>query len=535
MTGVTESQHIEQAQLEVEGGERGWVGYPTLVLAIVSLLYAALVASHWDTGYIDFGDGNYMYLSWRMSEGAGLYKELLAPQPPMHLLVGAALAKCARALGLPMLYGFRIFSLTVHLLTAWLVAAAARRCAWGISPSMKPWVGVGAGTIYLALPIGFWWSLGYQSEHQEIVWLLLTFLLILKGGKTALVGAGLCAGFATLTNMTAAPYALFAAGYLLVRQTRAAWFYVVPFVMLVLSVVGVMEWRTGAYLENVIFNQVGSFPRRELLPPGENVLTYAMRKIRSEGMDVLRLEGGFILLALVGLGLALRTKQSLPPSAEFAAWWAIFSMCSIVYVSKGGTMDYIFCLGEPYVAAFAAMAVAHVIPPVKGMRRRDLLADTTPLSRWVVFLALGVVTLAAPIGFIRATLAQRSYELDAHTTEQVVDQIRRRVPDNGLVLSPPYYAFLAERRIAEDYSEIFLWSLKYHNEKLDGIRGRGVETVERIARLLDEKKIAFVVLDLDQTGRIPEIREALDRNYIPVRQDELRTLNTRLMFYEPKR
>ncbi|MCX7964809.1 MAG: hypothetical protein N2644_10110, partial [Candidatus Sumerlaea chitinivorans] len=174
-------------------------------------------------------------------------------------------------------------------------------------------------------------------------------------------------------------------------------------------------------------------------------------------------------------------------------------------------------------------------PPVKGMRRRDLLADTTPLSRWVVFLALGVVTLAAPIGFIRATLAQRSYELDAHTTEQVVDQIRRRVPDNGLVLSPPYYAFLAERRIAEDYSEIFLWSLKYHNEKLDGIRGRGVETVERIARLLDEKKIAFVVLDLDQTGRIPEIREALNRNYVPVRQNELRTLNTRLMFYEPKR
>ena len=102
-------------------------------------------------------------------------------------------------------------------------------------------------------------------------------------------------------------------------------------------------------------------------------------------------------------------------------------------------------------------------------------------------------------------------------------------------MSPPYYAFLAQRRIAEDYSEIFLWSLKYHNEKLDGIRGRGVETVERIARLLNEKKIAFVVLDLDQTGRIPEIREALDRNYIPVRQDELRTLNTRLMFYEPKR
>jgi hypothetical protein len=535
MTGTTESHYFDRTLSVPEQGKGGRPADPTLILAIVSFLYATLVASHWDTGYIDFGDGNYMYLSWRMSEGAVLYKDLLAPQPPMHLLVGAALAKCAQAVGIPMLYAFRMFSLTIHLLTAWLVAVVARQCAWGFSAALRPWVGLGGGLLYLMLPIGFWWSLGYQSEHQEIVWLLLTFLLILKGGNLAMVGAGLTAGLAMLTNMTAAPYALFAVGYLLARRTHAAWFYIVPFTVLVGAVVTLMEWRTGAYLENVIFNQVGSFPRKELLPPGENVFSYAIRKIRTEGMDVLRLEGGFILLALFGLWLALRARPLPIPNAEFAAWWAILSLCSIVYVSKGGTMDYIFCLGEPYVAAFAAMAVVQVLPPVQGMRLSELLRDTTPLSRWVVFLGLGLVTLAAPIGFIRATLAQQSYELDAYSTEKVVEQIRRRVPKDGLVLSPPYYAFLAHRRIAEDYSEIFLWSLKYHNEKLDGIRGRGVETVERIARLLNEKKIAFVVLDLDQTGRIPEIREALDRNYVPVRQNELRTLNTRLMFYEPKR
>ena len=60
------------------------------ILLLISLLYAALVLSHWDEHYIDFGDGNYLYISARLADGLTLYRDIMAPQPPCHLYLGAA-------------------------------------------------------------------------------------------------------------------------------------------------------------------------------------------------------------------------------------------------------------------------------------------------------------------------------------------------------------------------------------------------------------------------------------------------------------
>jgi hypothetical protein len=198
-------------------------------------------------------------------------------------------------------------------------------------------------------------------------------------------------------------------------------------------------------------------------------------------------------------------------------------------------MDYIFTIGEPFVAVFCGYLLFHFHRKhTAGLFHGFTWRDSAPLAGLAAGMALAVAFLAPGVAHSWATLKQRTYELDAHTTMQVVDQIRRNTPPDGLIRAPPYYAFLAQRRIAEDYSELFLWTLKYLNELQDGQRGRGVQTVERIANLLREKKIAFIVLDLDQTGKIPEIRQAIDENYEPKRLQELRTLNTRLMFYAPK-
>jgi hypothetical protein len=155
------------------------------------------------------------------------------------------------------------------------------------------------------------------------------------------------------------------------------------------------------------------------------------------------------------------------------------------------------------------------------------------LARW---LALGMAALAvAGPGLLHSwnTLRQGSYELDEYRTMELVRTMQRHCPPDGLVLSPPHYAFVAQRRIALDYSELLLWTLKYHNERQDGERGRGVETVERLAAMLDRGEIAFVALDLAQTGHIPEIKAAIERRYRPLRSEEFRTLNTRLQFYVP--
>jgi hypothetical protein len=161
--------------------------------------------------------------------------------------------------------------------------------------------------------------------------------------------------------------------------------------------------------------------------------------------------------------------------------------------------------------------------------------NTLPLLRWLVVGVIGVVVIGPGLGFVWRTLRQETYELDAYRTRHVVELMRQHAKENDVVLAPPFYAFLAKRRIIEDYSEIFLWTLKYYNEKQDGVRGRGVVTVEKIAAALRAKKVAFVALDLDQTGKLPEIRSAIEDCYQPLRQKEFRTLNTRLMFYIPRR
>ena len=62
-----------------------------LALVTLGLVCGAVGLATLSEGYIDFGDGNYLYIAWRLSEGAVLYQDILSPQPPLHLHVGAAL------------------------------------------------------------------------------------------------------------------------------------------------------------------------------------------------------------------------------------------------------------------------------------------------------------------------------------------------------------------------------------------------------------------------------------------------------------
>jgi hypothetical protein len=506
-----------------------------LLVSAACAAFLALIFTHFKLGYVDFGDGNYMYISWRLSEGAVLYRDILAPQPPVHLYLGALIALISRFLHSPTL-PFRVFSAVLHCAVAITVYFCAVRVTGGNSArdrAASRLAGVLAAIIYLVLPLGFWWSIGYQSEPTEILLLMLSFLLLISWDPGKSVLAGFLAAVPPLVNMTAAPYTLFSIGYVLLRQRRLFLRYCLPVVLLVGAVIAGMELWTHAYLENVILNQVGSFPRKEFLPKGQNLWTYATGKIWREGGDVLRLEGYFVFTAL--LGLLHYSRRGSPEHREYVSWYAFFSLCSILYVSKGGTMDYIFTIGEPFVAIFAGY---FIFTFVKSLQRGAVkLAWVSDLSSWASYTVAAVIVLIALTPgalYSWATLNQRTYELPEDETLRIVDQVRTNVKPDGLVLAPPYYAFLAGRHIAKDYSELFLWSLKYANERQDKQEGRGVKTVLQIEDLLKHKKIDYIVLDLDQTGRIPEIKQAIERNYVPVRASEFRTLNTRLQFYKPR-
>lgn len=505
---------------------------PYLYLFLLcAVAYAIIVPLHWSRGYIDLGDGNYLYISWRMTQGLTLYRDIMAPQPPVHLFLGATLVRFAQATGLSDLYTIRAYSYLLHLFTAFILYLLGLRIF-----QRKDTASI-AACIYLFIPEGFWWSLGYQSEPTEILFLLCAVYFFFDDKPLSFVVSALFSTLAVFTNMTAAPYVAFIAFYSIARRARLWKYYIVP--LIVLGALGalVAESLTGAYLSNVIFNQVGTFPRKEI--GGETSLEYALRKIPAEAKDVFVWEGGLIILAALGLLAYLRASTH--RFKEFIGWFAFFSWCSIIYVSKGGTMDYIFTLGEPYVALFASFflcwfagTLRHKHQPNESEQRLRL--DTTPILRIVVIFAGAIITVGIGITFIVATLQQKTYEMPVSDVRKVEYYINKYTEPGDTILSPPYFAFLTKRPLIEEYSEVYIWMIKYWNERiLDQKPGEGVLKVERIADAMKNHRLPLVILDMRVTGTIPEIRKAVGDYYTPILEKPMQTLNTQYQFFVPRK
>ena len=483
------------------------------LLGLFALVYAAIVAPAFSVAYIDFGDGNYLYIAGRLADGLVLYRDILAPQPPAHLLLGSLLIRIGRSLGgvEAQLYTVRTFSLLLHLATMLLIWAIARRLFARASTAL--W----AAAIHLALPLGFWWSLGYQSEPLEMFFLLASFLCIIQWERWSLAAAGLLAAAGISTNMTAVPYAGWVALFLLWHDRRRALYYIAPLGVAVAAVVGLGEWFSGGhYLENVFFNQVGTFPHPDVIrsvPEGapfrtlRTILGYALPKIMNEGLDVLHLEGLFVAAAIAGLLLYLRrgSELAMPPHDDthpeardyhrrFVGWYAFWSFLSIAFVSKGATMDYIFTIGEPFVALFAAYLIVHVIHRAFA-REAAAGRPRAPILRSVL-VALGLLILfARPAVWVYGIVArEQALELRARDVQRIRAAILEHSKPGDAILAPPYYAFIAQRRLVEEYSELFIWHIKYLlEERVERTPGVGMRKVQNIAAALRAKAIPVVV------------------------------------------
>ena len=506
-----------------------------LLLLLLTLAYAVPVIFTWNKGYLDFGDGNYMYISWRISQGAVLYHDILAPQPPLHLFTGATLAWIGDRLLDHPIWAFRAFSLLLHLATMILVWRTSRLLFSHYKPHICRSAAVASAAIYLFLPIGFWWTLGYQSQPLLIYLLLTMFYGVLRSTRRWTIIAAIAAGCALITNMTTAPYVLFTIGWLILRRGGAGLLFAALALLIPALVIPAMEFTSGGYLSNVVNNQVGAFPRADVMAQsGQTVADYILGKLSGEGNDVLVLEGTWLALAIIGM-IAYQARHDQRITAhEYALYFSFFSFCSLFYVAKGGTVDYVFSLAEPYIAIYAALPLLMASQKITALLRSPFrYNDLTPIL--IAILPAAFLWAACWPGFLhnRRTLLQETYELSEIETLRIVNQIQSRTRPNDLIIAPPHFAFLAKRNIVEDYSEHLLWRLKYMNERLDGIEGQAVATVKKMAEALNRKELPYLVLDLNQTGSIPEIEQAVKANYTPLLKQPMYTLNTPLQFYVP--
>ncbi|GAB4313604.1 MAG: hypothetical protein Kow0059_04850 [Candidatus Sumerlaeia bacterium] len=555
---------------------------PRLTLRHWSALGAAAVAYLLATvpflgpAYYDLGDGNYLYVAMRMAQGLKPYRDILAPQPPVHLFTGAALVQLGEALGGgdARLYTVRAFNLALRLATMLLVAALGLKIFRAARPA------VAAAVVYAFLPIGFWWTQMFESEQEVIFFLLAGLWFMLNFTPRAFVAASLCHTAALFTNMTAVPYVGLAALFVLVRRPRLLGAYLAPLVVLAAAGVGLLEWWSGGwYLNNTFLNQVGSYPDPRII--GRPLWHYMLGKIVNEGGDVMQWEGGWVVLAFVGMidyyrHGAAEKKQATPAAAtpdlqppaivrELALIFSLGLVGSITFATKGGTADYIFTLGEPAVALFAAWMLTEYVRPrlaglLSGARRIEspdpaaARSETTeaggaapepdtaprrpgPLPAILAGVGLALALCGFGLVFIVRNMSGGNYELPAAETTRLRAAIETYAPPGAPILAPPFFAFLTGRPLIGEYSEHFLWNIKFITETFEGRPAEAVALFDRIAAALERRELPIVLIDRNQTYQRPPVRRALDAHYerAPGFPADVQMLNTSLGVYIPRR
>jgi len=428
--------------------------------AAALLLYIILSLMSINEKYVDFGDGNYLYLSWRLAEGDVLYKDLPSPQPPLLLFMGAFWLW----LGGGEVALLRLWQVVLHCLTAC--------CVWGISQRVFQWHGLSslAGIIYLYLPIGLWWATGYQSEPLLVMLQCFNIMLYLdavqKNKPTfTLMAAAVVAVLTAFTNMTALPYILL--------QWFFTWYLFRPLFTrytLTLVTTGLLGlifmyfYSDGQYFYHVFARQVGTYPQDSL----NQAFTYFAGKLINEGRDILVYEGGFIIASMMGILLYAGDEDRRHPAKDYIVWWAIFAIGSVIFLTKGGTVDYIFTIGEPAVAVFSAFLFSTlVLASDLHLKIRQWFTSALDLGKVTLIVCLFLpALLMMPLVMNNwvFTSSARLFELSEFSVKKSTSYIQRNSSEDDMMVAPPYYAFHARRKLVENSSSLFILAHAYFNE-----------------------------------------------------------------------
>lgn len=496
-----------------------------LICLFICFLYFTLMLSFISIAYLDFGDGNYLYISQRINEGVVIYKDILTPQPPLHLFLGSLLLELGNLINNQLLL-VRIFTILLRISHAVLIFFLSDR----IFPEYK-YAGLLASVIYLFLPIGFWWSRGYQTEPLQILFMLLTIFFFLKMTSKSMFYAGIFSGLGGLTNMTMYPYIVLIILFLLCfaykeKKIKLFLSYFIPFLSLVLLTTLLLSWYTqGMFLQNVIFDQVGTYPK-------ENTFSYMIGKVKWIGSIILKLEGTMIILALYGIYLFCRkTKSNLIyfscaslgsyfsknerkilgskfvfSKESFLIIYSITTLASFLFATKGGTVDYIFTLAEPTIALFSSYAFFKLF--------------SNSVHRLISGILLMIILFSPAIKQNIETLRGVNYELDENKVTYLISLIEEYTGKEDEILAPPYLAFLSGRRLVNEYSEHFIWFIKYLNFiKYRVGKASSLKTIYQIADKINRKEIKLIIFNNNRTKgqQLPlPIWVAIMQNYRPI-------------------
>jgi hypothetical protein len=174
---------------------RGWVA-AFVATFLLGLTYAVVLWHAFPAARADIG-GDYAYVSWRMAHGEVLYRDLPGYQTPLLYLLGAALWHLW-----PQPDAFLAFALGTRLATLMGLVALCRACR------LSPLLSVGAGAIYVLLPMGFLFDSHFEPNILITLGGVLAVLALTHLSRRRAVVAGAVCGLALMAKLTFAPLAI---------------------------------------------------------------------------------------------------------------------------------------------------------------------------------------------------------------------------------------------------------------------------------------------------------------------------------------
>jgi hypothetical protein len=439
-----------------------------------------------DERYLWTGDGVHLYITSRLAEGAVPYRDMLTPHPPLLFTVGAFLLKINNSL-----WTIRIFSIILGIATSFLIYLISSK----IFADKR--VALVTSTLYYIMPIHLTWSRGFETDSLMIFFSLLAFRFILSMSPRKMILASFFSVLAILTKYSFLPSLIFTVGYLYFKRKELLKHYLIPLIIMLAA----SFLFLNVYSSNMFFWSTFTV---QGMSPFTDIYTVEKRVIGFFSM-----EGPLLLASILGMIFFVKIKNTF---TDYLIGSTLVSFLPLALMIREGTGLYIIYGAEPFMAIFAGyflyvLMKSHA-PLVKSrIRRRSL-----PILWRKILIGLFMLTLLFNPVLDLCTgqfLNFRRYDnwSNAPQVRQIMEYVGEHTSDEDFILSPPYFAFITQRKLLFDFSDTWLWKIAYdHGDP------KAVELVQRLSSSLENKAVKLVILDYRMKS-IEPVFQAISENY----------------------
>jgi len=223
------------------------------------------------------------------------------------------------------------------------------------------------------------------------------------------------------------------------------------------------------------------------------------------------IEGPLLLASVLGMLGFIKSGKSL---TDCLIGYTLVSFIPLALTLRCGTGLYILYGAEPFIAIFVAYFLSALVTShMQGLLSRTNRHFSSNRRLWKGIL----------IGFFTLTLlfnpmldlcvgqflnfSRYANWSNAPQARQIMAYVENYTCNEDFILSPPYFAFMTNRRLLFDYSETWLWRVAYEHGD-----ARAIELVESLVTSLESNAVKLVILDF-RTKSIGRIYRAISENY----------------------